>query len=151
MVFDQCINHERVTVNDFAVVERLPGNVSFPKVAAVLRVAKVAHEKLIALLGGLEVIATPAGEPLSMHVSKGPDHASLRDELLFRGDFAPLNVVGEEIAPVLGISGAIDPIGEEAFAEELLIFAGVLDQRCRRHGLRKDSNAYDECETHLRT
>src|SRR5436190_13067972 len=82
VIFDQCIHHERLTIEYFSIVDRFAADVRFPKVTVIFVVEKFFCEKAVTVLSRLKTWAFVV-EPMQMRMRKCPDHACLRCELFF--------------------------------------------------------------------
>src|SRR5437773_93716 len=82
MIFEQCVNHERLAVDNFSVVNGFAADIRFPKVTTVFVVEKFFCEKSVTALGRVKILAFVV-EPMQMRMRKCPDHACLRCELFF--------------------------------------------------------------------
>ncbi len=82
VIFHQGVDHKRLAIDHLVPIGGTAGVVGHPVIAAVLLISKVLLQKLVALPGGLEVIALRCGQALAMGVGESPDHARLPDQLL---------------------------------------------------------------------
>ena len=82
MIFNQCVNYERLAIDNFSVVSDFAANIRFPEVAAIFIVDKFFSDKAVTVLGRLKTLAFVV-EFMQMRMRKCPDHACLRCELFF--------------------------------------------------------------------